>query len=942
MTHNPLNLVQKLVRSYNFRKKINWGIRSRVLMLVLLPAAAIAVALSFFFITVQIDDLENSLKERSKSIINQLASVSSHYSLRKGNFKLREISRTMLSELDVLRISIKNAKGEYLVQESNPIDKKIKQSRKFIYKAPIIKTFHSRTNSQARTVGWVIGEFTHKNTTARKQMVILEGFFITLIGLIISTYLALRMGKNVTEPIIRLTETVHDMAEGKLDTRVNEKSKGEIGTLEQGINSMGSVIQETQEYLQQKIQTATLQLRNTLSDMELQNEELDKARKQALEMSLIKSEFLSNMSHEIRTPLNGVLGFTNLLLKTQLNTIQKEQVNTIKQSTTALLTVINDTLDFSRIEAGNFKIEKIPFNLREILEDAVTLLTPNAYDKGLDLVLMLYSDVPKRVLSDAVRIRQLITNLVSNAIKFTSQGSITLRVALEEETANDVLIKVSVQDTGVGIRTKEQKKLFEPYVKLEDPGTGTYSSVRLGLVVCKKLVENMNGRIGVESKIKQGSTFWFTFKAAIDKSKIEAQNKANPLQKYRCLLYDKHETSRLAIVHQISDWGMDLEEAEVIDNIPNLISQKASKAEPYNLILFSLDKAELETNAFKKVMSRLKLNKVPIIVLATSVNKNLFNDLLQQGAGLVVPKSIRVQQLFDKLCHALAHDNQTNRQTFRSQLEKNRISAFDFSGINVLVVDDNKINRKLIQALLQERGANILEAKNGKIAVDTFAAQHIDLILMDIQMPSMNGLEATKKIRAMEHGQQRTPIVALTANIMDGDQERFVRAGFDDFLIKPIQETNLLDLITKWVNIDTVDQILNLVEDKSKEISVKTTEPEIISKMFDRKQALRLTGGNMELAIELFHMLVSDLPNMKSKVNQALSPLDYTKLESIAHKIHGAASYCAVNSINASANLVEKAAHKKSDVDIFKYAKLLNKDIDALLLEQNEKLNSDI
>ncbi|VAW75744.1 hypothetical protein MNBD_GAMMA12-1591 [hydrothermal vent metagenome] len=953
MKKNLNRVWRKLGKAVRSAYRHEWGIRSRLLLIVLIPATATALALTAYFISAQFEDLEDSLRTRARILINQLAKSISHYDMQKSLDRIYELSNTALSEDDVISIEVSSAKSPSLVDVSNPIDDKIRAAGNFTFRAAIVQTIKPRVSNNKRkrknkksqinpgkTVGWVSGTFSYKNTRERENILLLEAFFIAITGLFFSTLLALRMGKNVTEPLIRLTETVNDMAEGKLDTRVNEQSRGELGTLEQDINTMGSALQENQEYLTAKIDSATSQLRNALTEMELQNEELDKARQQALDTSLIKTEFLANMSHEIRTPLNGILGFTNILLKSHLSDTQQSQLETIQQSTQSLLTVINDTLDFSRIEAGDFRLENISIDIRENLEDSITLMTQQAYDKGLDLILMIYSDVPQRVDSDPVRIRQIVTNLVSNAIKYTEQGSITIRVMLEEAKSEYVTLKFSIQDTGKGIDKKDQKNLFDPYVQSRKPGKGSYSNIRLGLVICKKLVETMKGNIGFESQPDHGSTFWFTCQAAMDTGKKQDLRKINPLQQYNNLLFDSNELSRLAIVHQFTEWGMETTQTHDFKYVEKALKAKATNSSRYDLITISLSSDELESTLFPVFMKAIKNTKnpeIPILVLASTVNRSTLKNLLKQGATLAVPKTQRAHQLYNNI--ALLLTQNTALSNYHKDNNSNTTindNKQNLNGLSILVVDDNKINRKLIQALLSEQGAKIFEASDGKKAVDIFSAQHIDFIVMDIQMPVMSGTEATRKIRSMEQGRQRTPIIALTAATLDGDQDRFVRAGFDGVLIKPIQDTKLYDIIDQWVTPRQVEpEVLENKENKP-EPTVKNKKKikDAVSVMFDRKLALRLTGGNMDLANELFFMLVEDLPNMKNVLNQSLNPLDCEKLENISHKIHGAASYCAVNVIKESADAVEKASRTKNERDIYKKVRQLNKDIDALLEEQ--------
>ncbi len=960
MNRRLVESLNKLRAQIRRIRQYEWGIKGRVLTLVLVPMISVAAALSFYFISTQISGLERALHDRSRSLINQLAAAASHHSLDKERATLQDLARTALTETDVTRITIKDRLGETVLSVASPPDTRTSSAGLFRYKAPIVKTY---AGGDADTLGWVFGEFTLKGIDAQKRTVMAEGLFITLIGLVISTYLALRAGKNVTDPIIRLTETVKKIARGKLHTRVQGSAKGEIGILEQGVNSMGTVLQQTHQSLQSQIESATVQLRTALADMEIQNEELDKARKQALDASQIKTEFLTNMSHEIRTPLNAILGFTKLLLKSELDSQQREQVRTIEQSTHALLRVINDTLDFSQIEAGTFTIEQVPFDLREIIEDSVALLTPNAYDKGLDIILMIYSDVPKRIIGDPARIRQIITNLAANAIKFTPSGCITIRVMLEDEDEDTDIIKVSVQDTGVGISRQEQDRLFDPYVKAKR--SGVYSNVRLGLVVCKRLVESMGGEMGIDSTPGSGSTFWFSFQAGRVRTETECPTGINPLQNYRCLLYDGNELSRLAIIHQISDWDIEIRETDDFDAIPELLRKFSRQDNKRTLAIIALNKQELESDAFKRLVRAIRNPRaVPIIVMATSVDKQLYDKLLKQGASLVVPKTIRVQHLYGKLCNILISSLLIEQH--RTREAGNLVpDDLDLNGLNILVVDDNRVNRKLNRALLAQHRARIYEASDGEQAVRIFADKSIDFVLMDLQMPVMSGIEATAQIRDMEADGKRTPIIALSANIIDTDQEKLLASGFNDILIKPVEEETLLALIDKWVDLKAGAEERRATataaaapspaakapaepgmkkrktaggrpsdrfntSDKPED-AARATAGDTKKTYFDRDQALKLTGGNLELAEELYQMLLDDLPEMKLKLNQALNPLNYEKLQHVAHKIHGAASYCAVPLVKDSASRVETAAKNKVDRDIYRLVRKLNKDIDTLL-----------
>lgn len=517
-----------------------WGIKTRVLFLTLVPTIIISLLLSAYFTSTRIQDLENALRDRGYTIALQLA-PESEYGVFSGNAHiLQRLANDALSEPEVRSVSIFNKDGHLLahaghehqtptqilsVTDQSHNIKMADTGSSLLFTVPVtirdviiedfpnIDTNYALPENQDRTLGWISIELGRMTTTIRQYQVLFACSIIVLIGLGISGIFAFRMGRDVTRPILQMVAAVEKIKNGNLDTRIYTNARSELRHLEAGINTMAASLKSAHDEMQQSVEQATADLRQTLETIEIQNIELEMARKEAETASRIKSEFLANMSHEIRTPLNGVIGFINLLMKTKLDARQSDYLSTIQKSATSLLSIINDILDFSKIEAGKLTLENVPTDLRECVEDALMIMAPTAQEKHLELVPMMYSDVPEKVMTDNLRLKQIITNLVNNAIKFTDSGSVIVRVMLEKEMEKEVILCVSITDTGIGLSKEEQKTLFKAFTQADATTTRRFGGTGLGLVISKRLVQQMKGEIDVESEPGKGSTFWFTFVA---------------------------------------------------------------------------------------------------------------------------------------------------------------------------------------------------------------------------------------------------------------------------------------------------------------------------------------------------------------------------------------------------------------------------------------------
>lgn len=553
-----------------------WGIRKKVLVVTLVPTLLTTLMLGLFFTYSWVNNIENLLQDRGESLSRQL-SAGSEYGLFTANRSLlSSLSNALLEEQDVRSITFFDSKHNRLLHSgpgsSDDIGKdtltgekavRVTRPDSTVFVTPVylqdlmIESMldpDSRQNVGAgkKPIGWVTVEMSHIRTEKETYKALLISLLLVLGGVLLSLVIALRLSRSFTDPVFELNEAVAKLKEGKLDTRVYTRAGPEFEQLESGLNAMAGELSKAQAEMQQNIDQATEDLRETLETIEIQNIELDFARKEALEASRIKSEFLANMSHEIRTPLNGIIGFTELLLKSPLPRQQRDHLSTIRKSSEILLTIINDILDFSKIEAGKLILDRIPFQLRDIVEEVMVMLAPAAHSKNLDLVPLVYNDVPDNIMGDPLRVKQVITNLVNNAIKFTQTGEVVLRASLEEEDkeSNQITLRLSITDSGVGLSRAQQQSLFNAFSQADASTARQYGGTGLGLAISKRLVEEMGGKIGLESELGKGSTFWFTLTSELS-STGEAIAPKDALFGEKAIYLDQQKTTGLAVEHML-------------------------------------------------------------------------------------------------------------------------------------------------------------------------------------------------------------------------------------------------------------------------------------------------------------------------------------------------------------------------------------------------------
>lgn len=920
----------------------NWNISSKVALLAFLPTLIVSILLGGYFCIQRIVDIDTHLNSFATSMIEQLEPAAK-YALEANNQQiLQDLTDTTLENKRVVAASVFSTNGKLLaysgpdyLMPKNLQSYHLKQTEEnqtTLYTQPLIlqkatlDAYNPNNISmvpfKGQNLGWISLAVSNSAASYIKIETILSAIIIVILGLILGSILIRLMTMWVTNPLGKINKSILNLLNSNYSQKIYNLPGTELGAISKGLNRIRQKLQTLEETQHDYVSQETNDLKHTLEEIEIQNIELNIALKNAQRDNRRKSEFIASLSHEIRTPMSSIIGFTNLLLESDLTKYQQEYLVTIQKSANTLLAIINDILDFSKIEAGKFKLDNIPFDFIDTLDDVLQSLAPEAQNKQLELIPLFSADIPAKVIGDPLRLKQILTNLVFNAIKFTEEGSVCLKAELLKQTDSSICLEISVIDTGIGLSDKDKKNLFKAFGQADIATARKFGGTGLGLVISKQFIEQMGGTIDIHSKPGIGTTIRFTLN-------FQALNEPESFTRIpskidsTILVYDSHMLSRKAIKQCLFHKVEKLIVVDTFDRIKSQLEEMTEENQLPKRIILSLATFELHNKQTGEMLSFLnKQYGIPVTVLSSTANEAVIKELIDSGAENCVVKPISLKKLLGAICESIHY---TINETKSLKIAE---PAANYSECKLLIAEDNPANLKLVTSLLEIINIHPETAIDGKFALNACNQNKYSLIFLDLHMPNMGGIEAAQSIRNTSQYNRTTPIVAISAYIAEEDKAKLYAAGFNELLVKPIDVATLEYVINKWSD-KSIDNIAAKMLGAPPASMLSENHPKN-DMILDLERTIQLSAGNKDLAFEIIQMFMKELPSLTEKMQTYYLNSNWEKLVEVIHKMHGSSRFCAMTKLQRTAGKFEELLRSNANANYNPLYESIKRDITEL------------
>ncbi|MDH3447052.1 MAG: ATP-binding protein [Gammaproteobacteria bacterium] len=894
------------------------GIKYQILLITLIPVFLIDLLFTYKYIDSSIEQANDLLQDKGRIIARQIAGAS-EFNLYTGNDdQIQYLLDQSVGSNDVVLASVYDRQGNLIAESLTP---DFRQSdltdyvyhRQFILSQSIehsdVFSPDSGEGQRTSTLGWVHLYLSRQQLQRATRQIIIDSIVFFISVLIMAFILTIAISRRITSPIFDLMEHLKLVETGQLGKIIEPTEDNEIGAVQKGFNRMTQALLTNRRHLNQRIQQATQQLNEAITELETRNRELGFARDQAQNANRSKSEFLANMSHEIRTPINGITGFVSLLSQSKLDQSQQRYVDIVLKSTGDLTKIVNEILDFSKMESGKLHIVDEEFDLYEVVEQTRDILFINVLTKNIDLNLIIFSDTPRRLVGDKLRLKQILLNLIGNAIKFTDQGRVVIRVVLEDQRQDRVDIEISVEDSGIGISEDDQQNLFQAFSQVVSSDTRRFAGTGLGLVISKNLATLMGGDIEMHSEKGKGSRFVLRLPFRTVHENRQAAE-ANTRQ-HKALIFAA-ENICLMETRSLFDRAGAITECSLVDN--------RSDADPV-IECIQRNQAYVDLLVFDLRHLTIDIEKVLNVAVAGGKRVILvdYDRGVEPAATVPGVEFVSVINTSRTIAELLSH-NPAQIPHLPTGTGKPAAACK-----KVLLVDDNPVNLKLGSELIRLWGHEVTEVEHGADALDIYMQREFDLIILDIQMPDIDGVSLLQMMRDHNPGDQ-TPIVALTANVLNNEADRLLELGFDYFLEKPIDEEKFRSLLD------------GEPRRRSEELLPQADDETIADCSMDYTASLALSADNESLLVQILEIILRDIPGQQQQLRNAAQKMDRARLGAALHKLHGVTCYASLPRLRRQVLDLQQQLARDGEVPLEQAVAELIDELEAVKLEVERHL----